>query len=143
MLENRSLDNLCGWLYAEGDPPKQFLPPGSAGSFDGLNGGLWSPSNRSYFQGQPAEQVPVTVGTTSTTVPDPDPEEAFDHITFQLYGPQGAVPSPSWPMQGFLVDYLSTGAQAPDQIMQAYAPGQVPVMSALARNFAISDRWFC
>jgi phospholipase C len=143
MLENRSLDNLCGWLYAKGASPSHFIPTGSPPAFDGLNSGLWNPSNSSYFQGQPAQQVFVTDRAASTTVPNPDPQEAFDNITFQLYGPQGFAPVPSWPMQGFVVDYQSTGVASPGQIMQAYAPDQVPVISALARNYAISDRWFC
>lgn len=143
MLENRSLDNLCGWLYADGPTPSHFIPPGSTPSYDGLDAGLWNPSNSSYFQGQSAEKVFVTRKATSTTVPSPDPQEAFDHITFQLYGPRGSTPDPSWPMQGFLVDYQGGGTSTPDQIMQCYSPDQVPVMSALARNFAISDRWFC
>jgi phospholipase C len=142
MLENRSLDNLCGWLYS-GATPGHFIPQGSNPSFDGVNAGLWNPSNSSYFQGQAPEKVFVVEGASSTTVPNPDPEEAFDHITYQLYGPQGPAPDPRWPMQGFLVDYESVGSSSPDQLMQCYAPAQVPVLSALARNFAISDRWFC
>jgi phospholipase C len=142
MLENRSLDNLCGWLYADGASPSHVIPTGSAPAFDGLDAGFWNPSNSSYFQGQPPERVFVTTQAAGMTVPDPDPQEAFDHITFQLFGPQGFAPSPSWPMQGFVIDYQSTGAASPDRIMQAYSADQIPVLSALARNFAISDRWF-
>lgn len=143
MLENRSLDNLCGWLYPSGSPPKHVVPNGSPASYDGLNSGMWNPSNESYFHGAPASQVFVKEGAASTTVPNPDPQEAFDQITFQLFGPQGAVSNPKWPMQGFLIDYMSVGSSNPDQIMQSYSPSQVPVMSALAQNYAISDRWFC
>ncbi len=142
MLENRSLDNLCGWLYAD-ESPRYILPPGGSPSFDGLNTGLWNPSNSSYFQGHPPEKAFVVKGTSSTTMPDPDPQEAFDHIKFQLYGPQGPAPDPRWPMQGFLLDYQSVQSSSPDGIMQCYTPDQVPVLSALARNFAVSDRWFC
>ena len=122
---------------------RPFHPARQRPSYDGLNAGLWNPSNSTYFQGQSPEKVFVVEGASSTTVPNPDPEEAFDHITFQLYGPQGPAPDPRWPMQGFLVDYESAGASSPDQLMQCYTPAQVPVMSALARNFAISDLWFC
>jgi phospholipase C len=144
MLENRSLDNLCGWLYS-GATPSHFIPQGSTPSYDGVNAGLWNPSNSSYFQkpAKPAEKVFVVEGASSTTVPNPDPQEEFNHITYQLYGPQGSAPEPSCPMQGFVVDYESVGSSNSDQIMQCYAPDQVPVMSALAKNFAISDRWFC
>src|SRR6185312_6424278 len=104
MLENRSLDNLCGWLYADG-LPNHFLPSGSRAAFDGLDPSMWNPSNRSFFQGQAPEKVIVTRGAPSMTAPDPDPQEAFDQITFQIYGPEGFATKPTWPMQGFLVDY--------------------------------------
>ncbi len=143
MLENRSLDNLCGWLYADGESPALVIPEGSPPSYDGLDPGLWNPSNRSYFEGAQPVKVGAVRGASGTTVPDHDPSELFERITFQIYGPQGPVPEPRWPMQGFLVDYRDVGAADPDQIMQGYTPDQVPVLSSLARNFAISDRWFC
>lgn len=144
MLENRSLDNLCGWLYSDpAPPPKHFLPPGSPGSYNGLTPDLWNPANASFFGGQPPVKVPVVKGTTSTTIPDPDPEETFPNVSYQLFGPQAPSPSPSWPNLGFVVNYEYATAATADQIMQTYTPSQVPVLSALAQNFAISDAWFC
>ena len=46
-------------------------------------------------------------------------------------------------MQGFVVNYEETKAASPNQIMQTYSTTQLPVLTALARNFAISDAWFC
>lgn len=142
MLENRSLDNMCGWLYA--DPklqPSLFLPSGSAKSYDGLNSGLWNPSNPTYFSGAPATRVQVVRGASSTTVPNPDPEETFDNVTMQIYGPAKATIKTS--MLGFVVNYQSATAATADQIMQTYSVDQVPVITALAQNYAISDAWFC
>jgi phospholipase C len=52
MLENRSLDNLCGRLYSPpASAPTLFLPPGSPQSYNGLNSSLWNPRNKSYFHG--------------------------------------------------------------------------------------------
>jgi len=49
MLENRSLDNLCGWLYADATPG-HLIPQGSNPSFDGVNAGLSiQPSNIRSF----------------------------------------------------------------------------------------------
>jgi phospholipase C len=141
MLENRSLDHLCGWLYSD-SAPGVVLPAGGPSSFDGVNPGLWNPSNASFFLGEPPDQVFVTRGTSNTTVPNPNPEEGFEHITFQIYGPEGEVPAPRWPMQGFLVDYKNVNSSDPNQLMECYSPDQVPALSALARSFAISDRWF-
>jgi phospholipase C len=146
MFENRSLDNLCGWLYSTPNPqPSLYLPAGSPAAYDGLNPNLWNPSNASYFTGQPPIKVPVAQGTTSYQIPDPDPEETFDHVTFQMYGPEGPGPNPKWPMQGFIVDYenIDPIPANPDLIMETYTPAQVPVLSALAQNYAISDAWFC
>ena len=55
-------------------------------------------------------------------------------------------------MDGFVADYISfftweKGRQPTydeyAQIMQAYAPEQVPVLSGLAREFRCSITWFC
>jgi phospholipase C len=143
MLENRSLDNLCGWLYSSGAAPNLFLPPGSPRSFDGLTDGMMNPSNAEYFTGAAAVAVPIARGVASSTVPNPDPEETFVNVTAQIYGPAGITPTPAYPMAGFVLNY-ATAANGEDatQIMQAHLPGQVPVLSQLALNFAISDAWF-
>jgi phospholipase C len=48
-------------------------------------------------------------------------------------------------MQGFVVDYKTPPKEArnANQLMECYSPEQVSVISQLARNFAVSDRWFC
>jgi phospholipase C len=144
MFENRSLDNLCGWLYSNPTPqPSLYLPAGSPTTYHGLNPNLWNPSNDSYFDGQPPNKVAVHQGTPNCQVPDPDPHEEFEYVTRQLYGPPRPAPHPDWPMQGFIVDYATTASSDPTQIMQTYAPAQVPVLTALAHNYAISDAWFC
>src|SRR5579875_2601972 len=139
MFENRSFYNLCGWLYSDSEKPKLFLPAGSAQSYDGLQPGFSNPSSFT----PPGQPVLVVKGTSSLTVPNPDPEETFDNVTQQIYGPQAPAPNPQYPMQGFVVNYKLTKSGDPDQIMQTYTPDQLPVLSALARNFAISDAWFC
>lgn len=142
MLENRSLDNMCGWLYsAPATQPKLYLPSGSPHAYDGLNATLWNPSNPGYFSGQAPNPVQVAEGTSSYLVPNPDPEEVFDNVTYQLYGPPTATRKTA--MQGFVLDYQHATAADADQIMQTYSTRQVPVISALAQSFAISDAWFC
>ncbi|HWW16884.1 MAG TPA: alkaline phosphatase family protein [Candidatus Dormibacteraeota bacterium] len=144
MFENRSLDNLCGWLYSNPTPqPSLYLPAGSPSCFNGLNPSCWNPSNPDYFTGAAPNRVSVVPGTTGFLIPDPDPEETFENVTYQLYGPQGAVPNPKWPNQGFVVNYEKRGSSNTNQIMETYTAAQVPVLSALAQNYAISDAWFC
>ena len=84
-----------------------------------------------------------TKGPSPFLAPNHDPHEEFDHITFQILGPQGWT-GPQ--MKGFLVDYITTDPGHPEnanQVMECYSPEQVSVISQLAKNFAASDRWFC
>ena len=143
MLENRSLDNMCGWLYSDANRPGQFLPAGSPQIFDGLEQGMVNPSNRDYFAGRPSVPVPVGYGVTSSVVPIPDPQETFVNVTEQLYGPGGATATPAYPMQGFVVNYENArGVTNAGQIMEAHLPSQLPVLSQMALSYAISDAWF-
>jgi hypothetical protein len=43
---------------------------------------------------------------------------------------------------GFIQNYLDGGSSTPDRIMHCFDPKQLPVLNALAREFAICDRWF-
>ena len=142
MLENRSLDHMCGWIYS--DPrlqPSLYLPVGSEQVYNGANSTLWNPSNADYFSGQSPIVVPIVQGTASYSVPSADPEETFDNVTYQLFGPPNATRKTV--MQGFVVNYQHAAASDANQIMQTFATHQVPVITALARNYAISDAWFC
>src|SRR5579862_9669745 len=106
MLENRSFDNMCGWLYKPGTPqPSQFLPASSRQQFDGLKSSYFNPVNEAYFKGQSDQTYPVFDQATATNTPDPDPEEDFDNVTYQLFGPEAASPTPKWPNLGFVINY--------------------------------------
>jgi phospholipase C len=101
MFENRSLDDMCGWLYQDpANPPIAFLPAGSPARFDGLNGALWNPRNVSYFSGAAADKLPVMASATSFTNPGIDPEETFVHVTYQINRPGPYADPPRFPMQG-------------------------------------------
>jgi phospholipase C len=146
MLENRSFDNICGWLYKPGTTPQpgQFLPPSSAKEYDGLKSSFFNPANPLYFKGQSANTVQIFDQAASTTDPDPDPEETFSNVTYQLFGPEAPGTSATWPNLGFVVNYANaTGRKGPVEIMKPFNPAQLPVISALATNFAVSDRYFC
>ena len=152
MFENRSFDNLLGWLYDAANPPSFNIPANPDGSltFDGLVADRYS-NGYSPQPGSPIKQVSVTRGTTAwppscpnaNQVPTPDPNEEFDYVTIQIFGtknpPTGAVPE----MGGFLKDYATAdGVKAPEQIMQTYSPGQAAVINQIAKSFAVCDRWF-
>jgi phospholipase C len=156
MLENRSFDNMLGWLYADqNNTPPRNLPAQDRPSFDGLlppdvSDAFWNPANADFFSTPAAgpQKVFASCGTTGAsrfTVPNPDPNELFPHFSFQIFGTQTPVDNQPATMLGFLVDYLiatSNDLDAARHIMESYSPGQVPVISQLAKSFAVCDRWF-
>lgn len=136
---------MCGWLYRDVPPPAHFLPAStSSRPYQGLRNDLFNPVDESYFTSGSGQTWNVFPKANDTNMPNPDPEEGFDDVTYQLFGPEAANQHPKWPNLGFVIDYKkATGANIPVQIMEPFAPDQVPVISALARSFAICDEWHC
>ncbi|MFT4233048.1 MAG: alkaline phosphatase family protein [Leucobacter sp.] len=160
MGENRSFDNILGYLYTPDDPP-----PG--GSFEGLAFGDYSNT------AEDGTVVPAHRYTGSTDRimgrPDPDPGEEYPHVNTQLFGvlddhnrgrevddmthPFNAPEAGAEPkMNGFVVDYETdfTGrtnrkptADERHQIMGSFDPSMLPVISTLAREFGVFDHWHC
>jgi len=152
MFENRSFDNLLGWLYRDDE-----IPAGS--SFDGLHQGDYS---NPAPHGHPDVKAHVYTGSTDVIMssPQPDPGEAYPHVNTQFFGtvdaelhntpPVGAKPT----MKGFVTDYianyerLSGGRKSPTRAeysmaMGGFSPDMLPVFSTLAKNFAVYDHWHC
>ena len=77
-------------------------------------------------------------------IPDPDPGELWTDINTQLFGsPNAAIPGSVPGMNGFVKNYLTQkGAPVAKNIMHYFNTKQVPVISALAKQFAVCDRWF-
>jgi len=143
MLENRSFDNVAGFLYDQSSQPRHFLPAGTDPHYNGMPVGYSNPSNPAYFEGTgPANPQPMHRGADNLQVPDSDPQELFDDITFQIFGTTTPQSGQAPAMNGFLVSYERIAKQQPEQIMQCYTPEQLPVLSQLARSFAICDAWY-
>ena len=125
MLENRSFDNVFGYLYP--DRP----------DFDGLN----SPNAK----GNPAPDGTTIAPWTNpssanaSTLPTPDPGESFADITQQLFGTGALTAAPQ--MQGFTANYVRNGGNAQD-IMHCFSSKELPALTQLAQSYAVSDRWF-
>lgn len=75
------------------------------------------------------------------SLPSPDPGESFDDFNAQLFGiqtPGQQVPN----MNGFVGNYSEQSDNPiPPDIMHYFTPTQVPVISQLARSFAVCDQW--
>lgn len=129
MLENRSLDNVLGYLYtADGN----VSPSGDR--FDGLTGNESNPNPN-------GGRVTVRPENVHVHVPTPDPGEEFEHVNVQLFGqnppPAGAVAT----NEGFVRDYLAVHGAAQD-IMTSYAPAKIPNIVSVCKQYAVCDAWF-
>lgn len=122
MLENRSFDCMLGRLY------------GPERDFRGLIG-----TETNDWQGQPR-----TVWTSGPNdppgnrLPNPDPNEKFADMTAQIFGATPSEP-PVATMGGFAANYAALGD--PLGVMHGFTPEQLPVLSTLAKAFAVSDDW--
>lgn len=132
MLENRSFDCLLGRLYVGRD------------DFDGLKG---NETNRAPDGTE--IQVWNNAGTDPKTmsIPDPDPGELWVEMNRQLFGTLTVPNPPVATMNGFVASYVAQAAKEggvydPKNVMHYFVPEQVPVISRLAREFAVCDRWF-
>jgi phospholipase C len=163
IFENRSFDNVLGHLWEPGEQPgfegvigkvltnpvpawANPIPPSDVGPEPG------------YVYYGPA---------AGRDTPELDPGEEYQHTNTQLFGilaeenrgkPAHKMRSTNAPepgrrptMDGFVTDYISTWEslrhESPQfrqyrQIMQGLTRDQVPVLSAIARGFAVFDHWF-
>jgi phospholipase C len=151
MLENRSFDNILGWLYDDDNkPPFDKVPPGQ--TFNGVSGkDLSNPRSGGGV-------AHVGKGTVMTD-PFPDPHEPYDQVYAQMYN-QNPPPTPipdttAQPnMQGFVINYADAINQAtvgkvgvphppdPGIIMNCFTPESLPVINGLANAYAVCDSWF-
>lgn len=146
MMENRSFDNLLGWLYDPKNPyPFNQIPPAN---FDGIYGkNLTNPDLN-------GKNIPVGKGYVPTN-PNPDPGEPYQDVYCQVFGekqvpPLGSVPpEPTTPanMNGFIYNYAAQKAVQqkkidPSVIMNCFTPVTVPVLSSLAYYYGVCDHWY-
>ena len=147
MLENRSFDHMLGYLYHD----TGNLAPGGR-PFEGLTGSESNPG----IDGKPVPVFPITPSTPNAYfMPGADPGEGYMATNSQLFGSNQQPDPPVAPaMQGFVKNYAYTlgwearehwsivaGTQ-PQDIMGCFTPEALPVLSALARGYAVCDHWF-
>lgn len=125
MLENRSFDCMLGRLYP-GTAAFRGVPEGAFNSFDGKRYPAWSSVDM--------------LSPDNACIPTPDPHEAFVHMTQQIYG-AGSSGSGTPTMGGFVSDFATTTTHSPGDIMHGFTPEQLPVLSTLAKSFAVCDDW--
>jgi phospholipase C len=147
MLENRSFDQMLGFLYESTGNRSPSNQP-----FEGLTGNESNPDDA----GREVKVYKVDPASThSYLMPGADPGEGFHNTNYQLFCTddpvKGAVPT----NKGFIINFKAAIAsdQAkhykdtlpgtdPSEIMGMYTPDMLPVMSGLAKGFAVADHWF-
>ncbi|CAN7741052.1 alkaline phosphatase family protein [Variovorax sp. LjRoot178] len=140
MLENRSFDHMLGFSGINGKDIKNgVMRPieGAAGS--------------NIFQGVPI--APSVEADFKLSKPvDVDPGHEFKHTVVALCGP-GAVYADGGPYppsnrtidnSGFIANYEASDGTPlnPPNIMKCYSPQRLPILNALANEFALCDAWF-
>jgi phospholipase C len=76
---------------------------------------------------------------------DPDPGHDFDDVTIQLYGTSQPAPGAEPDMSGFVKAYAKRcngNVAASHRIMKCFAPEKLPILTGLAKQYAVCDRWF-
>jgi phospholipase C len=145
MLENRSFDHMLGFLYAD----QQNQSP-SGQPFDGLTGNESNPASN----GEAVKVYAIQASDSNAYFqPAADPGEGYSATNSQLFGTVAAPSPPVATNQGFVTDYAYTlgweskkpsWSVLPDtvasDIMGMFTPDMLPVLSGLARGYAVCDQ---
>lgn len=157
MMENRGFDHMLGWLYdgatpGEGNNNPPLNTSAQERPFYGVPAGARQPKDASYYSGQPytGDWVPIQKGFAggekyTCEFPASDPGEKFEDVSYQMYGPTGQPSRKYEAMMGFYIDWQRKRwmhLTHADDICVTLTPHDLPVLSTLAREFAMSDMWF-
>jgi phospholipase C len=127
MMENRSFDHMLGALYS------------AHPAIDGLTGNETNPDSTG---------VPVTVSPTAEyqSQLDPDPDHHFPAADLQIFGGVTTAQDPNRKpnMQGFVKSYFNQQHNVAHShlILNYFTPDKLPVLTTLATQFAVFNRWF-
>jgi phospholipase C len=135
MLENRSFDHLLGFSGITGTDAVTGKPT----SLNGLTGR----ETNSYQDQDYGVSTPVKTAMAF------DPGHEFENVLEQLGGP-GTPPQllsggayPPIRLSGFVASFAKSGGVAqPGDIMKCFDPVEIPILTTLAREFAVCDNWF-
>jgi phospholipase C len=146
MLENHSFDHMLGFLYATQANESPLGQP-----YEGLTGNEYNlDSNGNTVR---VFQIPAN-DPHLYYYPKSDPGEGFANTNAQLFGattpPAGAKATNGGFITNFGVALKNQQNSHPSalpgtletDIMGMYTPNQLPILSGLARGYAVCDFWF-
>jgi phospholipase C len=140
MLENRSFDHMLGYSGITGTDAVTH----AASKINGLTGTESNSWNGTAFPATSPAVDPMKA----------DPYHEFSDVLKQLCGQTATYPSggpyPSINNSGFVSNFAldampkqpNPGA-APGDVMKCFDKAKLPVLIALAEEFAVCDSWFC
>jgi phospholipase C len=134
MQENRSFDHLLGFMRTPEYP------------IDGLRGDESNPANPNDAS---SPRYPVS-NDANRGDPPIDPGHSFNPAAItQMFGLSKEarqkldwLPTTQPANNGYVYDYQQRLGGRPEDIMKCFAPESLPVLTTLAREFAICDKWF-
>jgi phospholipase C len=123
MLENRSFDHMLG--YSE---------------IDGVDG-VWD-KNCSNVDREGKKWPTTTDAEPAGELHDPGHD--FADVNTQLYFPHdhGNAPDVEPEMLGFISSYTNYNEGEPQNVMNCFPRESLPVLTTLAKHFAVCNRWF-
>jgi phospholipase C len=124
MMENRSFDHMLGSLKAVNQ------------QIDGVDG-------TQYNLDTQGNQVFVQPLAEFQSQLDPDPDHAFPAVDQQIFAGDQS-PTRVATMQGFVQNYFQQQQDVAhsQKIMYYFSADKLPVLTSLASNFAVFNRWF-
>ncbi len=165
MLENRAFDHVFGFSDIRGTDAITGEPTKIENASPAVNFNLDNPTDTTSAKfpvSAPADFCLVRTGSNEQA----DPGHEFENVLNQLgvfkNKPDGSVLSPEnyynpatgdYPLidnSGFFYDYKNKNSSDlkqspsihPEKVMDCFNPRQLPVLNALASEFAICDNWF-
>jgi phospholipase C len=125
MMENRSFDHMLGALMAQDN------------RIDGLDGTQWNPDTTTAH-------IPVQPLAAYQAQLQPDPDHHFPGVDLQIYGTTQQGTGRVANMQGFIQSYYQQQENVAHShnIMYYFTPDKLPVITRLARQFALFNGWF-
>jgi phospholipase C len=123
MMENRSFDHMLGYMQVPG--------------MDGLTGKETNPD----ANGQAQSVLPTAAAQAEL---DPDPDHSWPGVNTQIFGNAQGTDDGSPKMQGFIKSYFNQmqNVKHSRNIMNCFSPDNLPVLTYLAQQYAVCDRWF-
>ncbi|HKV91103.1 MAG TPA: alkaline phosphatase family protein [Candidatus Angelobacter sp.] len=124
MLENRSFDHMLGYSR-----------------IDGVDG-VWDKDCSNLDE----NGTKVSTSPNAQTAGDlmVDPGHDFTDVQIQLFSPndKNQMPGTDPQMNGFIRSYARYKDAKSHNIMKCFSPESVPVLTRLAREFVVCNRWF-